>query len=163
MAKLSGTINNAGTPPYPITVSASATDSSAYGSLGSLAPMYQIMLPKGLTYGVDVRMALVDEEMISQGGITFPVPASSITLNGDTANLDSTVPALPAQVTISGRVTDGGGNPVNGVSVGAQTTSLTGVPNVSFISGTTTDANGSYSLRVGSGTNYQLTFVPYNK
>jgi hypothetical protein len=158
---LSGTINNnAGTSPYRIVVRASTADSSVTCgetvNLQRVGPKYQMLLPKGLTYGVDVEMTFTD-------GTSMTFSGSSVTLNDDTADFDLTVPTLPEQVTISGRVTDGSGNPLQDVSVKAQSSSLTGVPNVSFTNYARTDANGNYSLPVPSGTNYQLTFVPYNK
>jgi hypothetical protein len=83
-----------------------------------------------------------------------------LNLAGDTASYDFTVPALPGQVTISGRVTDSNGNPVNNVTVSALSQSITGTPNLQFFTGTTTDTSGNYSMSVLSGTNYQLSFTP---
>src|SRR5215510_1643332 len=52
-----------------------------------------------------------------------------------------------AQQTVSGRVTDDKGNPVEGISVKLKGTST----------GTTTDKNGDYTIKV-SGTNPKLVF-----
>jgi phage baseplate assembly protein gpV len=93
------------------------------------------------------------------GILDFPVSANIVSLNQDTV-VNFSLPALPGQVTISGRVTDGGGQPVSGVGVAAFSQSITGATNLGFTAGTQTDANGNYSIVVLSGTNYQVIFVP---
>jgi hypothetical protein len=74
---------------------------------------------------------------------------------------DFDFPPIPAQVTLSGRVTDSSARGISGVRVSAFTQNLTGAANVGFASvGSTTDANGDYRLTLLSGSNYQISFIP---
>ena len=118
-----------------------------------------MILPDNTAYGVNVSMLLTDG-MSLLGSILFPIPSSSLNFVGDTASYDFTVPTLPVQVTISGRVTDGNGNAVSGASITATSESITGTPGLQFSNFAQTDADGNYSFSVLSGTNYQLFFIP---
>lgn len=60
--------------------------------------------------------------------------------------LDFTLPAFPAQVSISGRVTDSAGRGVNGALVSAFSQTLTGAPNLGFTSSAQTDAGESLCM-----------------
>jgi protocatechuate 3,4-dioxygenase beta subunit len=93
------------------------------------------------------------------GVLLFPVAASTVNLTGDTT-YNFNLPGLPGEVTVSGRVTDSGGRGVADVAVSAFSQSLTGAANISFAAGVTTDANGNYSIKVLSGTAYQILFYP---
>jgi hypothetical protein len=159
--KLSGTVNNVALPAFGISISATTSDASVYSSVSAemMTAIYQMILPKNRTYGVGVGVSLVSETTFL-GLVNFPIPATSIALNGDTANFNFTVPNLPDQVTISGRVIDSSNNPVSGAFISATSQSLTGVPNVRFMNYGQTDANGNYSVTVRSGSNYQLMFIP---
>ncbi len=160
-AKLSGTVRGTTVPAIGVSVRAAVPN----GSVGSVSQVdlissqYQAVLPKSLTYGVNVSMALLQGTNIL-GFITFPVSPNTLTLNGDTSGYDFTVPTLPGRFTISGRVTDSGGKPVNGASVSAFSQSITGAPSVQFGNSAQTDASGNYSLSVLSGTNYSLIYAP---
>jgi hypothetical protein len=94
------------------------------------------------------------------GTISFPLPASSVNLAQDTPNFDFTVPALPVQVTLSGRVTDSSGKPVSSVAITASSTSITGGQISQFNAFAQTDASGNYSMLLLSGTNYLISFIP---
>jgi len=160
-ARLSGTIHGADSPVIGVIVSATGPSASVTSSSSAdmLTAQYQMILPKNTTYGVDVSMLLV-QGTTSLGAISFPIPAQSLSLGADTANYDFTVPALPGRVTISGRVTDSGGNPVSGAIVNATSKSITGTPNLEFSTFVQTDASGNYSMSVLSGTNYTLIYFP---
>jgi len=161
MATLSGTIHSTGMPLLGATVSASDSARSVFSTSVAdfLTSQYQAILPKGIAYTVTVGTSLTQGTTLL-GTISFPLPAAGVTLAQDTAGFDFTVPALPAQVTISGQVTDGGGRPVNGVAITANSTSITGGQISTFTTFGLTDANGNYSLVVLSGTNYQVSFIP---
>lgn len=73
---------------------------------------------------------------------------------------DFTAPPLPEWATLSGRITDERGQPVAGASPTAFSQALTNTPGAAFSTGTETDANGQYRLRVLSGTAYRLEVCP---
>ena len=160
MARLSGTIFS-GSPLFGGTVV--ATDSAISVLSTSVADFltaqYQMIMPRGLTYLVSAATTLMQGNTLV-GAITFPLPASSVSLTQDTANFDFTVPVLPAYVTISGRVTDSGGNPVSNVAIAANSTSISGGQISQFNGYSQTDANGNYSMVVLSGVNYLISFIP---
>jgi hypothetical protein len=116
---------------------------------------YQMLLPQNRTYSMDVSY----EPSTIAGMVSYPVTMSTVNLPGN-ATYNFTVPSLPVQVTVSGRVTDNSGNGVADVSVSAYTESLTGAANTAFSAGSTTDSNGNYSFNILSGTNYQMSFDP---
>jgi hypothetical protein len=119
---------------------------------------YQMILTRGRSFEMDILLPLISETDVL-GFVSYPIPASVVNMSGDTT-FDFNLPAFPGQVTVSGRVTDSGGRGVSDVSVGAFSQSVTGAPNLGFIAGAQTDANGNYSFVVLSGTNYQITFTP---
>jgi len=161
MAKLSGTIQSSGLPLFGATVAARDPANSVFStSLADfLASQYQAILPRGITYSVSASTALMQGTTFL-GTISFPLPASSVSLPQDVANFDFTVPALPIQVTISGQVTDSSGKPVSGVAITANSTSITGGQISQFTAFTQTDASGNYSMLLLSGTNYLISFIP---
>jgi hypothetical protein len=173
-ARLSGTISGTGLPPMIIGASVTASDTSAspITQLTCAAPLtsssagadfntgqYQMILARNRTYGVNASVPLLQGGTTMIGILSFPVNATNVSLSQDTV-LNFNLPALPVQVTISGRVTAGSGQPVSGVAVVVSSQSITGAPNLGFSGFAQTDANGNYSLVVLSGTNYQVIFVP---
>jgi hypothetical protein len=160
-ATLSGTVNGTGTPVIGVSVGASTESSTIVSSSTAdmLSAQYKMLLPRNLTYTVDVTMALISGSSYL-GSIVFPNPGSSLNLSADVVNYNFTVPTLPSRVTISGKVTDASNNPVSDVSVLASSQSITNTPNLQFSTFAQTDAGGNYSISVLSGTNYQLVFYP---
>ena len=163
-AKLLGKIQGASlTLPLFATVTGGdiSTPQTTIGSTAAdmMTGQYQMLLVRNRTYSLGTSVGLVQGET-AIGVVLFPVPAGhTLNLSGD-ATLDFNLPAFPAQVTISGQVTDSSGHGVGGVSVGAYSQTLTGGANLGFAGGAETDSNGNYRFVVLSGTNYQLTFVP---
>jgi hypothetical protein len=96
--------------------------------------------------------------MIPVGRVTFPSAGQSVALNADAA-VDLNVPPLPRLVSISGKVVDDSGNPAR-VNVTAAAQGVTGAPTVMFWAEAQTDSSGNYSLRVLSGSDYQVSFLP---
>ena len=164
-------IQVAGVSPLEIRPSVTASDTSGPGiadatcvfpptssSVNVNASSYQLILSRNRSYEVDLSLSLRQDSDVV-GILFFPATPATVNLNGD-MTFDFNVPALPGQVAISGRVTDSSGRGVGDVAVGALTQSLSGVPNVGFATGATTDANGNYRFTVLSGTGYQLLFIP---
>ena len=175
-ANVSGVARRAGTDGMPPTALVSAIDTSgptqqaaftcnfpATASVTNVNPSgdfdvqraYQLILATGRSYRLSLTFPVG-----TSGAVSFPTDGRLIgplTVNL-AQNLD--VPALPGNVTVSGKVTDPQGQPVSGVSVTAQSSQITGAANVTFSTVATTDATGNYSLTVLNGTAYQLTFVP---
>jgi hypothetical protein len=158
-AKLSGTLRGT-TMPVMASVSATGPNSLIISSSTAdmLASQYQAILPKNTTYALGVTLMLT-QGTTSMGFLSFPVPGTSLTLNSDATN-DFTVPSLPTRYTLSGKITDGSGNPVSGAMVMASSSSITGTPTVQFINTAQSDSGGNYSVSVLSGTNYTVYFVP---
>ena len=161
MAKLSGTIRSSGEPLLGATVTATDSGNNIYSTSMAdfLNAQYQAILPVSRTYLVNVATSLMQGTTLL-GTISFPLTASSVNLAQDVANFDFTVPGLPAQVTISGQVTDSGGRPVGNVVISASSTSITGGQISQFNAFAQTDASGNYSMVVLSGTNYTIYFIP---
>jgi hypothetical protein len=129
------------------------------GAADMLSGQYQLLLASNRTYSPQVTVMLLSGETFL-GSVLFPVPtASPLTLTSN-ATLDFNLPAFPAQVTVSGQVTDSSGRGVSGVSVSAYSQALTGAASLGFTGGAATDSSGSYRFVVLSGTNYQLSFTP---
>ncbi len=174
-AKLSGTIQGPGVTPPLVGTSALAADTSApqvtqvlcaypptasSGTADMLTAQYQLLLATNRTYDLSVSVTLIEGGSTYIGSVIYPVSgAASLTLTSDTTH-DFTLPAFPAQVSVSGQVTDSSGKGVSGAFVTAYSQTITGAPDLGFTSGAQTDANGNYQFVVLSGTNYQLTFTP---
>ncbi len=174
MVKLTGTIQGPGVTPPLIGTAVIANDTGApqvtqvlcayppTGSSGAadmLTAQYQLLLAGNRTYALSVSVTLIEGETFI-GSVIYPVSGSTtLTLTSDTTH-DFTLPAFPAQVNVSGQVTDSAGHGVNGAFVTAYSRTLTGAPDLGFTSGAETDANGNYHFVVLSGTDYQLTFTP---
>ena len=160
-ATVSGQVNSTGGWPLADTLVTASALPAIYGGCmaDTVSAQYEMILPTNVTYGVGVSMSLMRGQ-IYMGSLSFPLPGMSWTLSSNTTNLDFTVPTLPGFVTISGRVTDSGGNPVSDATVTAYSLSITGVPAVQYSNHVLTDANGNYSMSVLSGTGYILSFYP---
>ena len=170
---LSGAVTRAdatGMPPgsfltvVDTTLPASAMDSGcvnhANASSGELATAngaYQLLVPRDRALRASVVYPLG-----AIGSILFPAGGRDLPALTANRTEDFNIPAIPPlDVTISGRVTDGGGQGVAEVRVGAFSDQLTGVAGqLSFSGQTQTDGNGNYTMNVPAGSNYQLTFVP---
>jgi hypothetical protein len=171
-ATLSGTISGSSLPMLFAGVRVSADDMSAPlitqlvlaspPSTSTASPgftgLYQMVLAKNRSYSASVSFPLL-QGLTMLGFLSFPSTAYTVNLTADTVQ-NFVIPAPPAQITISGKVTDNNGQGVSGVAISAVSSSLTGVPNLQFSGFAQTDANGNYSLVVLSGTNYQIIFVP---
>jgi len=107
----------------------------------------------------------------ASGTISYSPPLNNpVAISGDTT-YSFTMPGIgsaPTLVTLSGKVTDPGGNAVSGVTVSATSSLLTGATATgtsytnaaSTVAGTaTTDTSGNYSIKVVPGTDYTLTFT----
>lgn len=116
---------------------------------------YRLTLPPA-AYRVAANLDLdPDEEVASI--LSFP-PLLDLNLTTNRIQ-DFTVPPLPPFVTISGRVTDNNGQPVAGAFISAFTSMVLNTP-ATFSTGTQTDSNGRYELRVLSGNGYTLLVCP---
>ena len=73
---------------------------------------------------------------------------------------DFLLPALPATVTITGKVTNPDGLGLKGVTVSAETDQLANTSGLGFSSSAVTDDAGNYTLTVLGGTAYKVTFAP---
>jgi hypothetical protein len=151
-----GAIDTAGPPFTEFALLSPPTDSTATADVTS--GLYQMVLMRNRTYDVRVSIPLLQGTTLL-GLLGFPISSNTVGMAGDTT-LDFAVPAPPGQVIITGRVTDSSNRGIPEVGVSAFTTSLTGVPNLSFSGFSETDANGNYRLTVLSGLNYQVTFAP---
>jgi hypothetical protein len=169
LVTLSGVANFSGVTPTSGDISATDTANlstdpliflsgprtSSVSFLTGFTGSYQLLLAQNRTYSMNVSY----EPSTISGTVSYPVTMSTVNLNGN-ATYNFTVPGLPAQVTVSGRVTDNSGSGVGDVTVSAYTESLTGAANTAFAAGSTTDASGNYSFKILSGTNYQMSFTP---
>jgi hypothetical protein len=115
-----------------------------------------MILARDRTYEMLVTVPLLDASR-RLGTVTFT--RGVVNLGGD-AVFDFDIPAIPAYVVIAGRVTDGQGRGVSGVTVGASAQSVSDAAEVGFAGSATTDSGGNYTLRVLSGSNYIVTFIP---
>jgi hypothetical protein len=180
VAKLSGTTAFAGGAPAG-TVTINARDTSAPSIKYSIAPYgstvkynfnvtstwtqaspsaYDLTLIKGRSYNLDLSYSVtVGTTTTAAATVTYTVAANPVSLAQDSA-YNFSVPALPAMVTLSGKVSDTTGKGLQYTGVTASSSSLTGVQNMTYSSNTAlAAADGSYSLTVPSGTNYTLTFT----
>jgi hypothetical protein len=116
---------------------------------------YRLTLPPA-TYRVAANLDLDPSEEVAST-LSFPL---LLDLNLTTDRIQNfTVPPLPPFVTISGRVTDNNGQPVAGAFISAFTSMVLNTP-AAFSTGTQTDSNGMYELRVLSGNGYTLLVCP---
>jgi hypothetical protein len=161
---LSGAASFLGGIPVEATISATDTSSASDLSLISRTTLltissgftgsYQMLLAKDRAYSMNFSYPL------SGGNVLFPLIASAVNPTGENA-CNFTIPALPAEVQISGKVVDNTGKGIQDVTVAATANSLIHASDTGFATTATTDADGNYSIKVLSG-KYQLTFTPSN-
>lgn len=126
---------------------------STFGQVNSTGN-YSVELYSTWTYDLSISMSLTDSSIL-----VFPTPARSLLVPGNTTS-NFTLGALPIYVTIDGRVTGPDGQGVPDVGVTMQTSTLTGLANVSFMAWTTTDGLGNYSIQILRGTQYTFSYDP---
>ncbi len=152
VAKVSGILTLAGGPGEDMTTQVSAYDSGGWTSTAvpDAAGNYRLTLANHRTYTIGVT---------SYGpSVSLFGSFADIHVTADTS-LNVTVPAQPATVTLSGTVTDPGGRPVPNTTVVASSSSIPGLPDITFSQRGETDAAGHYSIDVPSGT-YDVMFYP---
>ena len=117
---------------------------------------YMMPLIRNRSYRVNANLPVTSIGTPDEGSLFIPqlLPAPE-QFNLDTLR-DFNFPNPPAQVTLSGRVTDSGGNPVADADVEVFSENLQGTPNAFFSAGTDSDASGNYSITVLSGFNYRV-------
>ncbi len=133
-------------PPY--------TFASALIPKESPTGAYRLLLPPG-TYLLNAGVILDPEEAM----LVFPVPPYERSLMAD-ATQDFVMPELAPFVSLSGRITDGRGQPVARASVSVFTDALTDTPNAAFSASAEADAQGRYRLRLLRGTRYRIEICP---
>jgi len=114
---------------------------------------YQMLLTNGKSYGLVLKMPY------SNGTLKYETGRTVQDLGADRVE-DFLLPALPATVTISGKVTNPDGQGLKGVTVTAETDQLANATGLGFSSSAVTDDAGNYTLTVLSGTAYQLNYAP---
>ncbi len=168
-ATLSGTVSITGSASIPASTFLEGLDNSGAPLPQTVSSGFSTVPTNGaysFTFGTGRAYAL--SPLIPVQLLPSPAPAGTYTptaigtsgaLTTNTV-LNPTYPAIPGPATgftISGHVTiTGTTKPVANASVSAFGNQLTGASNTSFERSTTTDAHGSYSLTVPSGTNYTL-------
>jgi hypothetical protein len=124
---------------------------------------YEMLLKKGSSYNLSLAYSVYasTSTTVSSGTVRYTPTSNQVTLNGNSTYNFPEVPAAPSMVTLSGKVTNNTGAAVPFVSITAASSALTGIPNSRFTSATAySGSDGSFSILVPSGTDYQLTFVP---
>jgi len=114
---------------------------------------YQMLSTNGKSYGLGLTIPY------NNGTLTYETGRTVENLDADRVE-DFLLPALPAVVTISGRVTNPEGQGLKGVTVSAETDQLTNAPGLGFSSTAVTDDAGNYTLTVLGGTAYRVNFAP---
>ncbi len=90
-----------------------------------------------------------------------PSPGSNIVNANSDRVLNLPYPVLPTVVMLTGTVTDQNGVPLLGVTVGAHAADgISGAPGTAYSAGAMTKADGTYELKVLSGTLYTIEFNP---
>ncbi len=96
----------------------------------------------------------------SEGTLVIPGVGRNVLQLEEDSILEFFVPILPEEHTLSGRVTNVLGTPLENISVLVFSETLTETPEASFGAATRTDSEGRYSLQVLSGIQYRVAFVP---
>ncbi len=115
---------------------------------------YQMMMANGKSYDLAVTVSYS-----STSTLTYDTGRTIDSLAADRVE-DFLFPALPAAVTITGKVTNPDGQGLKGVTVSAQSNQLTNASGLGFSSSAVTDDAGNYTLTVLGGTAYSITFAP---
>jgi hypothetical protein len=173
-AQLAGTARIAGTPIATEGSMFFAQDKSAgspldadcaYPPAGSSSSLgtggtYTSLLLMNRPFGIGVSVPVYRGATTTLAGTAmYPNPYRELSLGANTTS-DFDLPAFPAQVRLTGKVTNGTGTGVKDVAVAAYSQELSGAPALSYSGTATTDANGNYELILLSGTNYGVTFAP---
>ena len=122
------------------------------------AGAYQMRLAAGRSYDVSV-MVPVGSAQSPSGAAYYPLSGTSTAVSSSTT-LNLTLPALPGQAIVTGKVSNGSGQGVKDVTVTAMSQELSGASNLGYDGFTTTDASGNYRLVLLKGVNYQIIFTP---
>ncbi|MBP1601633.1 MAG: hypothetical protein H6Q06_1784, partial [Acidobacteria bacterium] len=120
------------------------------------AGAYQMRLAAGRSYDVSV-MVPVGSAQSPSGAAYYPLSGTSTAVSSSTT-LNLTLPALPGQAIVTGKVSNGSGQGVKDVTVTAMSQELSGASNLGYDGFTTTDASGNYRLVLLKGVNYQPLF-----
>lgn len=119
---------------------------------------YQVRLAAGRTYDVTV-MIPVGSAQSPEGAAYYPLTGTSTAVSSSTT-LNLTLPALPGQAIVTGKVSNGSGQGVKDVGVTATSRELSGAANLGYVGSATTDASGNYRLVLLRGVNYEIVFTP---
>jgi hypothetical protein len=172
-AKLSGTVRVGGLSTLPSNTSVTAIDLSNTANPNTIscavvagvsnvsvdpAGPYQLLMATGRNHTLNVEVPVM-QGSTSIGDAWYPTQGLQLTLSGARTQ-DLTMPAFPGTVAISGKITDGSGQGLANIAVGASTQQVTPSAGVGFSASTKTDSSGNYRLVVLSGVAYTLTFVP---
>ncbi|UCF38678.1 MAG: carboxypeptidase regulatory-like domain-containing protein, partial [Acidobacteriota bacterium] len=95
------------------------------------------------------------------GQFSAPLIGTNRKSFGADSQLNVNIPAFPAPVTLSGKVTGPGGVPLSGASVTVTNIgNVTGAPSATFSATVETNAQGQYSVKVPPGSSYTIEFRP---
>jgi hypothetical protein len=141
------------------TATACAAPTSTSMTTAGTGGAYQLLVPKSRPLSAQVQFT-VGSGTVPDGLGMFPWPVVNLGTLSANKTQNFNIPALPGLVTISGKVTNGQGQGVVGVAVGAMSTQITGASGVYYAAGAETDSNGNYTMKVLNGTNYTMTFQP---
>jgi hypothetical protein len=173
-ARISGTARIAGIPLTTEGAFFLAQDKSAgtqqagdcvsppVGSLASIDPggAYNTRLVINRAHATGVLVPVFKgSTTVPAGSATYPALGRDLSIGAD-STADFNLPAFPAQVRITGKVTDGTGKGVQGVTVSAYSVELSGAPDLSYAGSAETDSSGNYELILLRGTNYEIQFTP---
>ncbi len=173
-ARLSGSVKVAGTPVLTQGALFFAEDRSAgipqptdcvfppVSSSSSLDASggYDTRLVTNRAHGIGVSVPVFKGATTAvAGSASYPALTRDLTLGADAVS-DFNLPAFPAQVRITGKVTDSTGKGVKNVSVSAFSKELSGAADLGYAGLAQTDAGGNYELILLSGVNYEIQFIP---
>lgn len=162
---LTGVVRNQdGSPAVPATVFVSEASGSPFRVTGgvripgdSVNGAYLLLLPPAVYFVA----ATVNLDLNERGEslLTFPDPPQSADVSSPQTR-DFITPSLPPVVTLSGTVRDEDGRAVAGALITARTRTITNTPNASFSASSRTSGEGTYQMRVLSGTAYTIRAFP---
>ncbi len=173
-ARVSGTAKIAGTPVTAQGAAFFAEDRSAgipqaadcvfppVSSTASIDPAgsYDSRLVTNRAHGVGVSVPVFrGATTVLVGSASYPALTRDLTLGAD-ATSDFNLPAFPAQVRLTGKVTDGAAKGVKDVTVSAYSKDLSSAADLGYSGFAQTDASGNYELILLSGTDYTIQFTP---